>query len=309
MQHFCHNGDFMDFEKIKEKAQELFDKISTFKITSNIWVLSGIFAGLILLIITPIIITTNYLADQTIEASIVAQEEEFQLIQSQLDSYKEEIADVVQIRDSYRSSIQEIVELLYVRDTHLGIGGQTGPTIEGSDQINLLTIRNIIASMEDDQRMLSEVRHYLTARREFIESFPFMWPVDVGGVPHVSSGFGFREDVFNVSDDPSGLHLHAGIDIDLPIGTPVIATAEGTVMWAGEDEYMGYIIVLRHANGFTTGYSHLNTIEVRTGQRVERGHQIGTVGNTGMSTGPHLHYEIRQNGIAYDPMIFLSTNF
>lgn len=295
----------MDINKIKL----IVNNVLTFKITSNIWLLVGVFIFTGLLILTPIVITTNYLAQQTINASKMAQAEEFQLIQSQLDSYKEEISDVVQIRDSYRNSIREIVELLYARDTKVGIGGQTGPTIEGSDQINLLTIRNIIATMEDDQRMLSEVRHYLEVRREFIESFPFMWPVDTGGVPHISSGYGFREDVFNISNDPSGLHLHAGIDIDLPIGTPVVATADGVVMLVDDLPVMGYIIVLRHANGFTTGYSHLDEINVRDGERVKRGQQIGTVGNTGMSTGPHLHYEIRQNGIAYDPMLFLGTNF
>ena len=294
-------------KKIKNKTKEVILSILKFKIRSNIWLLMGIFIFLVALVATPVILTTNYLTEQKAEAEQIASQEENNSLRSQLDSYKEEVSSVVEIRDNYRNSIREIVELLYAKDTHLGIGGSGSITIESSDQINLLTIRNIIATMEDDQRLLAEVRNYLTVRREFIESFPYTWPVDTGGVPHISSGWGFREDLF--IEDSMGLHLHAGIDIDLDVGTAVVSTADGIVLYSYYHEQFGNIIVIKHQNEFTTSYAHMDERHVRAGDVVKRGDQIGTVGSTGLSTGPHIHYEIRQSGVSLDPMIFLSTNF
>jgi len=275
--------------------------------TLNIWTLVAILIISTIIISVPVIIRSSYLSNQKIEAAKLSVEEEVRILNVQLDSYKEEIREIVQIRDNYRSSIKEIVNLLYARDSHVGIGGAAGPSISETDEVNLLTIRNIIATMQDDQRLFSEVKNYLEARKNFIESFPFIWPVVTNGVPHVSSGYGFRHDLFN---EDGSLRLHAGIDINLREGHPVIATADGTVLWTLWDDDMGYIIVLSHRNGFTTGYSHLKEVQVNIGQVVKRGEQIGTVGNTGRSSmGSHLHYEIRQNGVSLDPMIFLSTNF
>lgn len=293
--------------KLIEKSKKIFKNIITFKIKSNFLILIGIISVLVVIILIPAIIKANYLANEKIEIEKLSTQEELELLQMHLDKYKEEVADVVRIRDSYRNSIKEIVELLYVKDTHIGIGGYGGNSIEITDEVNLLTIRNIIASMEDDQRLLVEVKNYLEVRRDFIQSFPFIWPVDTGGVPHVSSGYGFREDLFGQGED--GIHLHKGIDIDLAIGTPVVSTAGGTVLFAFVDEVMGKIIVVRHQNGFTTSYAHLDRFLVKMGDTVKRGDKIGTVGNTGLTTGPHIHYEIRQNGISLDPMLFLSTNF
>lgn len=285
----------------------MIDKIIHYKLSINIWTLIIYFIISLSLVLIPSIISIRIISNRRIEATNHATYEENRLLQNQLDSYKQEISEIVRIRDTYRSSIREIVEMLHARDSHIAAGGQLGTGIELSDEINILTIRNIIASMDDDQRLLREVRHYLSARRSFIESFPFIWPVQTRGVPHISSGYGFRGDVINPLTE--NVHYHRGIDIDLPVGTPVIATATGFVESAYFHHQLGNIIILNHENGFTTVYSHLNEFNVRRGERVVRGQQIGTVGNTGLSTGPHLHYEIRQNGISMDPMMFLTTNF
>ncbi len=99
--------------------------------------------------------------------------------------------------------------------------------------------------------------------------------------------------------------LHPGIDIACPVGTPVYATAPGIVAFAGTDSLYGKLVVLRHPGGYETLYGHLSRILVVPGWRVQRGDLIGFSGNTGISTGPHLHYALRRQGSPVDPSAFL----
>jgi murein DD-endopeptidase MepM/ murein hydrolase activator NlpD len=98
---------------------------------------------------------------------------------------------------------------------------------------------------------------------------------------------------------------HTGIDFAAREGTAIMATADGTVAFAGKDDAFGFMIVIDHANGFGTTYGHNSVLLVTEGDAVSRGDRIAFSGNTGQSTAPHLHYEIRKDGIAIDPMGFL----
>jgi murein DD-endopeptidase MepM/ murein hydrolase activator NlpD len=97
------------------------------------------------------------------------------------------------------------------------------------------------------------------------------------------------------------VRMHRGVDIAAPWGAPVFAASDGTVQIAGRSAGYGNFIKLSHGNGYGTGYGHLSRILVRSGERVRKGQQIGRVGSTGMSTGPHLHYEMYKNGAAVNP--------
>jgi murein DD-endopeptidase MepM/ murein hydrolase activator NlpD len=119
----------------------------------------------------------------------------------------------------------------------------------------------------------------------------------------MSSGFGYRSDPFT-----GGGAMHAGLDFKGPVGTPILAAAEGKVVLAGFHGGYGNTIEIRHANGLVTRYAHLSGLNVRRGQMVERGVQIGRMGSTGRSTGSHLHFEVRQNGQAINPRKFLEAN-
>ena len=119
----------------------------------------------------------------------------------------------------------------------------------------------------------------------------------------MSSGFGYRTDPFTGSGA-----MHAGLDFMGPVGTPILAAAKGTVVLAGFNGGYGKTIEIRHANGLVTRYAHLSGLNVRRGQIVERGVQIGRMGSTGRSTGSHLHFEVRLNGQAINPRKFLEAN-
>ncbi|WP_448662433.1 M23 family metallopeptidase [Sphingomonas sp. CJ20] len=111
-----------------------------------------------------------------------------------------------------------------------------------------------------------------------------------------SSGFGMRRHPLL-----GFTRMHKGIDIAAAWGSPVFAATDGVVQFAGRSSGYGNFIKLSHGGGFGTGYGHLSRILVRNGQHVRKGQQIGAIGNTGLSTGPHLHYELYRNGMAVNP--------
>jgi murein DD-endopeptidase MepM/ murein hydrolase activator NlpD len=117
----------------------------------------------------------------------------------------------------------------------------------------------------------------------------------------INSGFGYRKDPFR-----SRIGFHSGVDIDAKFGDPVVATADGTVKETGWQGSYGKTVVLRHEDGFETIYGHLSKISVEEGQEVKVGEVIGKAGNTGRSTGTHLHYEVIKDGKRVNPSNFLS---
>lgn len=222
-----------------------------------------------------------------------------------------QLETVVKIRNSYRENLKQIVELLYNKDTHLGVGGSNFP-VESSDEAILLQMQTIISSMDDDLQLMSQVRQYLQARSEFINSFPFVWPVK-GGVPDISSDYGFR---YNPFGEIGPLQYHPGIDIPGEKNQEIVSTADGQVVsiWSndyssGEHLEYGMFIIIQHRYEFQTYYGHLDSINVRWGQEVKKGDVIGFMGNSGRSTGYHLHYEIRHNGVPMNPMTYLAISY
>jgi murein DD-endopeptidase MepM/ murein hydrolase activator NlpD len=119
----------------------------------------------------------------------------------------------------------------------------------------------------------------------------------------MSSGFGYRSDPFTGAGA-----MHAGLDFKGPVGTPILAAAEGRVTFAGFHGGYGNTVEITHANGLLTRYAHLSGLNVAQGQMVDRGLQIGRMGSTGRSTGSHLHFEVRLNGQAINPRKFLEAN-
>lgn len=141
-----------------------------------------------------------------------------------------------------------------------------------------------------------ELRDYETALRERA-TIPSLWPV----AGSLESGFGGRRNPFG----GSSLEFHSGQDIEAPSGTPISAAASGIVTYAGWMNGYGNLVIIDHGDGLTTRYGHQSHFVVKVGQSILRGEQLGFVGSTGRSTGPHLHYEVRVNDKPVDPVQYL----
>jgi murein DD-endopeptidase MepM/ murein hydrolase activator NlpD len=146
------------------------------------------------------------------------------------------------------------------------------------------------------EESFSELEKLLLTKKNILTHTPSIWPVK----GWVTSGFGFRTNPF------TGLtQMHEGIDISNRIGTLIVAPADGIVLDIGSDLVYGKILVISHGFGVNTRYGHLSKILVKVGHHVKRGDEIAEVGMTGKTTGPHLHYEVRLNGIPANPMRYI----
>ena len=157
--------------------------------------------------------------------------------------------------------------------------------------------------IEDDTRELREQSFALARRIAEIQGVPYAEPADTtpsaAGFTwptsgQITSGFG-----------PRWGRMHQGLDIAAPTGRPITAAKSGTVIVAGWSGGYGQLVVIDHGGGLATAYAHQSRIAVRTGDPVTQGGLVGFVGSTGHSTGPHLHFEVRVNGAARDPLPYL----
>jgi murein DD-endopeptidase MepM/ murein hydrolase activator NlpD len=143
---------------------------------------------------------------------------------------------------------------------------------------------------------LRELQEYFEDQRSLLASTPSVWPTR----GWVTSDFGVRLDPITAERV-----MHRGMDIASPHGQPVVSPSDGTIVFAGVENGYGKVLVVDHGYGVKTRYGHLAEIFVKVGERVKRGSRIAAVGNTGRSTGPHLHYEVRVNGIPENPRKFI----
>jgi len=155
-------------------------------------------------------------------------------------------------------------------------------------------LRGLLGSLED---RLETVRVGVEKQQALAAATPSIWPV----VGYLSSMFGKRSDPFTGGPD-----FHSGLDIAANKGTPIRATADGTVGSAGYAGDYGNAVVVSHGFGISTRYGHMSRFAVRAGQKVRRGDALGYVGSTGRATSSHLHYEILLNGQTINPMRLLA---
>lgn len=133
-------------------------------------------------------------------------------------------------------------------------------------------------------------------KKNMLQNIPAIQPVLNRDLKHMASGYGWRIDPVYHSR-----RFHAGMDFAAPIGTDIYATGNGTIISAGWQQGYGNCIQVNHGYGYVTLYGHMSAFKVRAGQSVKRGDVIGLVGNTGKSTGPHLHYEVHYKGEIMNP--------
>jgi murein DD-endopeptidase MepM/ murein hydrolase activator NlpD len=147
---------------------------------------------------------------------------------------------------------------------------------------------------------LANALQRMSAMEQALASMPTTMPA---AQMLMSSGFGYRHDPFSGAGA-----MHSGLDFKGPLGTPILAAANGVVSFAGVQSGYGNCVEITHSNGLVTRYAHLSRFTVSLGQQVKRGVQIANMGSTGRSTGSHLHFEVRHNNSAINPLRFLESN-
>lgn len=188
---------------------------------------------------------------------------------------------------------------------YLGVGGSEDPGI-GKEQRyggGQRMVRMMHRSLDDLQTEIllqtkekDELHKYMEGQRSVLKCTPSVWPTR----GFVSSDFGYRLSPFTNERE-----FHRGVDICNKMGSSVIATADGVVTNMEWDYGHGRILVINHGSGLKTMYAHLDKYLVKNGQVVKRGQEIATVGNSGRTTGPHLHYEVHVNGVPTNPFRYI----
>jgi len=159
-------------------------------------------------------------------------------------------------------------------------------------------LQQTAAHVQSVNQLLTLQQQHWIQHLTWLEGLPIGLPIEDDF--RLTSGFGLRNDPFT-----GHLAMHEGIDFSAEVGTPVVASAKGQVVRSEWDATYGNVIEIKHAENFLTRYAHLNKRLVSNNTAVQNGTPIGQVGNTGRSTGPHLHYEIFQNGRAVNPLTVL----
>jgi murein DD-endopeptidase MepM/ murein hydrolase activator NlpD len=217
---------------------------------------------------------------QATQAALMAQQQQEQRARNQLDTLADERRSLVALADDQRRHIAgEVAQM---------------------EDLTAAEDAQLRAFIVERQRELEAQRE--AARRaagivgQTTAPGVLAWPV----FGTITSPFGYRRSPFG-----GGMEFHQGLDIAAPMGTTVTAAASGTVISAGWYGGYGNYILIDHGGGMATGYGHLSQIFVSAGQQVQKGQAIGAVGSTGMSTGPHLHFEVRLSGKPADPAAYL----
>ena len=167
----------------------------------------------------------------------------------------------------------------------------------GSIAQSMSTLAN---RMTYENKSYNDIAKMVANKQQLLASTPAIQPVSNKDLTRIASGFGYRIDPIYKTTK-----FHAGLDFTAPQGTPIYATANGTVAVAGfTDGGYGNHVLINHGYGYETLYGHMYKVKVHPGETVKRGDVIGWVGTTGKSTGPHCHYEVHKNGTPVDPIYF-----
>jgi murein DD-endopeptidase MepM/ murein hydrolase activator NlpD len=239
----------------------------------------------------------------------VLKEENAQL-RSQILLVQEKVAHISATLDRverFDAKLRTAVTQLQDPERNLAIGpvgnAEQDATIPGpapAAEANLTALPGKLSSLETEasrqESSLRELQEYFDDQRSLLASTPSIWPTR----GWVTSDFGTRLDPYSAERK-----MHQGLDIATPHGQPVFSPSDGTVVFTGSEGGYGKVLVIDHGYGVKTRYGHLSEIHVRLGDRIKRGDKVASVGNTGRSTGPHLHYEVRVNGIPENPRKFI----
>jgi murein DD-endopeptidase MepM/ murein hydrolase activator NlpD len=243
-------------------------------------------------------------------------EREIDFLETQLEELNSEIGSLESFASDLQSKDDNVYRSIFGSDPypeHLRRGG-----IGGSDRFRSLKGYDSSKEIIETQKRIGRLQRMLVAQSKsfeevfslardkdaMLQSIPAIQPVSNKDLKRIASGFGMRiHPIYKIAK------MHAGLDFTAEIGTEIYATGDGKVE-AVDSRLSGYghHVIIQHGYGYETLYAHMNRVIVKPGEKVKRGQVIGYVGNSGTSTGPHLHYEVLKNGNKVDPAFYFYSD-
>ena len=289
-------------------------KIKQLKISKNKIIFSLII--LIAVVITTAKYSMDFILDITQNSRIESLKKNNEFLKASLDEMNSIVDDISSQVDEIEQKDDELRMIMGVKELdedirNVGIGGATFEYQLSDENINSDYSSDVTDYMNKIQKLDREVKLELSSYKELVDTYrakedsishmPALHPLLTG---RITSKVGVRTHPIL----KRRIH-HDGIDISAKKGTPIFATGDGTVTFAKFNGGLGNCVVIDHQYGYKTKYGHMQKILVRVGQKVKRGDKIGLVGQTGLSTAPHLHYEVRHNGEVLDPRHYYFDDF
>ncbi|MFH2054477.1 MAG: M23 family metallopeptidase [bacterium] len=273
--------------------------------------LIALLTGALLFLGCSTVFTVDFFSEQVDSYELTSLREEnvfltdmIEVINNSIDSLKLEIGDMTETE----LAIRTIFDLPQVdpQQRELGIGGpemlppdvQVTPTRLSAYQAEA-EIDRLLTQSEIERQQLENIYASLLAKKTDLDCTPSICPTP-GWWTH---GFGKRTDPFTGEED-----FHGALDIANRRGTPIVAPADGMVVFTGNKGRMGNTVIIEHGNGFRTMFGHLDKFEVKRGQTVKRGEVIAAMGKSGRCTGPHLHYVVEKDGKPVNPKKYIYTS-
>ncbi len=286
------------------------------KIELNIWqkLLKGLSYLAIGLVFAVIIVTVAYTfidspKEKQLKREIAYLTLQLEMMNEKFDKASSVLSELQQRDDNIYRVIFE-AEPIPADVRNSGIGGVNRyAELEGYDQSDLVIatqkkLDNLTKQLVVQSKSFDEVMNLAKNKSAMLASIPAIQPVANKDLTRIASGFNYRiHPIYKI------MHFHTGMDFTAPTGTEIYATGDGTIEKA-ENEGNGYGIhvVINHNYGYQTLYGHMSRVNVKPGQKVKRGEVIGYVGNTGTSSGPHVHYEVIKNGEKINPVNFFYSD-
>ena len=230
-----------------------------------------------------------------------------------LDELRDENANLFQAAQRFQTSLSKSLSLLGIDQ----VKKSSESSVSNSDLASLFDsteltqgssrevqdLKELTSYLEDAVEPIEQIGKMLKTQQNLFTEIPSISPVKNPNY-HVSMAFGP-----NLHPLTGSWYIHKGIDLSTyRSGDPVVATASGQVVTVAFDNSFGNYIIIKHNHGMYTRYAHLNSFRVKKGQQVDQGQIIGTIGNTGISTGPHLHYEVHIGSDVVDPAKYININ-
>ena len=293
---YKYNPDTLEYEEVKLTLWDRTKKLSYYLIASVV------FSFLILSIAFYNI--RNYIQKEAAK--------ENQSLRQEISSFNKDLNLILEVLGDIQLRDDNIYRAIFETDPYpdykrqLGTGGNSMKykkyeNMEYGDLVIEISkkIELIEKKLASQSKSFDEVFDLTKEKQKMIKSIPSIQPVSNRDLKRIASGFGLRmHPIYKI------IKMHKGMDFTAPIGTEIYATGDGVVEKVGWVGGYGKTIMINHGFGYKTRYAHCSKYNCRKGQKVKRGDLIGFVGNTGQSSGPHLHYEVFKNNRQINPVNF-----